>query len=81
MKYDLMVMNRIKKYKEENFGSWLEFVLTFGVCKFEDGGFLLTVYGWGGILAIGGAVAHLLADYADRGRYKRICLKNARLHE
>lgn len=59
-----MVMNRIKKYKEENFGSWLEFVLTFGVCKFEDGGFLLTVYGWGGILAIGGAVAHLLADYA-----------------
>jgi hypothetical protein len=49
-----MVMNRIKKYKEENFGSWLEFVLTFGVCKFEDGGFLLTVYGWGGILAISG---------------------------
>jgi hypothetical protein len=41
------MIKKIKRYKEKNFGSWLEFIMTFGVCRFEDGGFLLTVYGWG----------------------------------
>lgn len=46
------MIQKIKKYKEKNFGSWLEFIMTFGVCRFEDGGFLLTIYGWGPIFLI-----------------------------
>lgn len=46
------MIKKIKEYKERKFGSWLEFILTFGVCPFNDGGFLLTVYGWGGGIAM-----------------------------
>jgi len=46
------MIQKIKKYKEENFGSWMEFIMTFGVCRFEDGGFLLFIYGWGGGIAM-----------------------------
>ena len=46
------VIKRIISYKNNNFDSWLEFILTFGVCRFNDGGFLLFLYGWGGGIAM-----------------------------
>lgn len=41
-------MKKLKEYKEKNFDSWLEFILTLGTIRFNDGGFLITLYFWGG---------------------------------
>ncbi len=46
------MFKKIKAYKERHFQSWFEFVLTFGVCPFNDGGYLLCIYGWGGAFAM-----------------------------
>jgi hypothetical protein len=46
------MLSKIKNYKEKNFNSWLEFFMTFGTMKIEDGGFLIFIYGWGGILGL-----------------------------
>lgn len=42
-------MNKLKRYKESNFDSWLEFVMCFGTTSFENGGYIVFIYGWGGI--------------------------------
>lgn len=52
-------LKTIRAYKERNFSSWAEFIATFGVCKLEDGGFMLFIYGWGGALAMLGMVLML----------------------
>jgi len=45
-------LNKLNKYKKNNHNSWLEFIMVFGIpINLEDGGFLLFIYGWGGIAA------------------------------
>jgi hypothetical protein len=47
------ILNKIKARKERmGYPNWTEFILTFGVAREEDGGFLLTIYGWGGAAAM-----------------------------
>ena len=46
------IINHIVTYKNKNFGSWLEFIMTWGICRFEDGGFMIFIYGWGGLAAL-----------------------------
>ena len=49
------IKNMIKKiiiYKEKNFDSWLEFIITLGISGFNDGGYLIAIYFWGGGFAM-----------------------------
>jgi hypothetical protein len=45
-------MKRLIIYKEKNFDSWLEFIMTLGVCRLRDGGFMIFIYFWGGGIAM-----------------------------
>lgn len=46
------IIQKIVSYKERNFSSWLEFILTLGTSRFNDVGFLIFLYFWGGGIAI-----------------------------
>ena len=32
------IINHIVTYKNKKFDSWLEFIMTWGICRFENGG-------------------------------------------
>lgn len=46
------IVKSIISYKERNFSSWLEFILTLGTLPFNEGGFLITLYFWFGGIAM-----------------------------
>lgn len=46
------LIRKLVKYKEKNSGSWIEFIMTFGTGRLEDGAFLVFIYGWGGTLGL-----------------------------
>lgn len=43
----MKIVKNIIAYKEKKFDSWLEFILTLGIIKFNEGGFLIFLYSWG----------------------------------